>query len=245
MESLARLFGRDPRRHSGRLQRGTRLSAPVRAGTRGLQRAEGLETRRIRFDAGYREINWHKNCVAIGLSSGFFEPLEATGIIFSELAAGLVANVFPWGGDYETSACQFNAVMLQRYERTLDFIKLHYCLTQRTDTQFWRDNAAASSIPDSLQVRLDRWRHRYPTELDVDTNLDIFTESSWQYVLYGMDWKTDLSAKAGIYRYFDDAALAFARVREQAQFAIRTLPSNRELVNYAHAHAFGPQGVAA
>src|SRR5438874_5359071 len=207
--------------------------------------AEGLETRRIRFDAGYREINWHKNCVAIGLSSGFFEPLEATGIIFSELAAATLANLFPWGGDYETSARQFNAVMLQRYERTLDFIKLHYCLTQRTDTQFWRDNVEASSIPDRLHVRLDRWRYRYPTELDVDTNLDIFTESSWQYVLYGMGWKTDLSAKAGIYRYFDDAAQAFARVREQAQFAIRTLPSNRELVNYAHSHAFGPQGVAA
>src|SRR5438270_910460 len=207
--------------------------------------AEGLETRRFRFEGGYREINWYKNCVAIGLSSGFFEPLEATGIIFSELAAGLVANLFPWGGDYETAARQFNAVMLQRYARTLHFIQLHYCLTRRTDTQFWRDNVEPSSIPDSLQVRLDRWRHRYPTDLDVDTNLDIFTESSWQYVLYGMGWKTDLSAKAGIYRYFDDADRAFARVREQAQFAIRTLPSNRELVNYAHSHAFGAQGVAA
>jgi tryptophan halogenase len=207
--------------------------------------AEGLETRKFRFNAGYREINWHKNCVAIGLSSGFFEPLEATGIVFSELAAGLLANLFPWGGDYETPARQFNAVMLQRYERTLDFIKLHYCLTRRRDTQFWRDNVEASSVPDRLHERLERWRFRPPTELDVDTNLDIFTESSWQYVLYGMGGKTDLSPKAGIYRYYDDARQAFARVRQQGEFAIRTLPSNRELVNYAHGHAFGPQGVAA
>ena len=207
--------------------------------------AEGLEARKFRFDAGYREINWHKNCVAIGLSSGFFEPLEATGIVFSELAAGLLANLFPWGGDYETSARQFNSVMRQRYERTLDFIKLHYCLTRRRDTAFWRDNVEASSVPDSLADKLDRWRFRPPTELDIDANLDIFTESSWQYVLYGMGWKTDLSAKAGIYRYHDDARQAFERVRGQAEYAIRTLPSNRDLVNFAHTRRFGPQGIAA
>lgn len=206
---------------------------------------DNLEARKFRFEAGYREINWHKNCVAIGLSSGFFEPLEATGIVFSELAAGLLANLFPWGGDHETSARQFNAVMRQRYERTLDFIKLHYCTSRRRDTAFWRDNVDAASIPDSLQDRLERWRFRPPTELDVDANLDIFMESSWQYVLYGMGWKTDLGAKAGIYRYHDDARQAFAQVRGQAQYAIRTLPSNRELVNYAHTRGFGPQGVAA
>src|SRR5438874_1707407 len=207
--------------------------------------AEGLEARHFKFDAGFREINWHKNCVAIGLSSGFFEPLEATGIVFSEVAASLVANLFPWGGDYETSARQFNSVMLQRYERALDFIKLHYCLTRRRDTAFWRDNVESSSVPDTLHERLEQWRFRPPTELDVDAKLDIFTESSWQYVLYGMGWKTDLSARAGIYRYFDDARAAFAEVRRQGQYAIRTLPTNRELVNYAHGHAFGPHGVAA
>ena len=183
--------------------------------------------------------------MAIGLSSGFFEPLEATGIVFSELAASLVANLFPWGGDYETSARQFNAVMLERYERTLDFIKLHYCITERRDTAFWRDNVEAASVPDSLHERLERWRYRYPTELDVDTNVDIFTESSWQYVLYGMGWKTDLSARAGVYRYFDDARTAFADVRRQGQFAIANLPTNRQLVDHAQTRNFGADGAAA
>ncbi|HEY0622606.1 tryptophan halogenase family protein [Sphingomonas sp.] len=207
--------------------------------------ADGLETRTFRFDAGYREINWHKNCVAIGLSSGFFEPLEATGIVFSEVAAAMVANLFPWGGDYETSARQFNAIMLRRYERTLDFIKMHYCLTERRDTQFWRDNADPATVPDSLHELLDRWRFRPPNEMDVDTNVDIFTETSWQYVLYGMGWKTDLSDRAGLYRYHDEARAAFAEVRRQAQFAVRNLPSNRELVEYARTGRFGAQGAAA
>ncbi|MEO6359474.1 MAG: tryptophan halogenase family protein [Sphingomicrobium sp.] len=202
--------------------------------------AEGLEARHFQFEAGYRETNWHKNCVAIGLSSGFFEPLEATGIVFSEVAASLVANLFPWGGDFETSARQFNANMKKRYERALDFIKLHYCISERRDSDFWRDNVRPETVPDSLHELLDRWRFRPPNELDINGNVDIFPESSWQYVLYGMGWKTDLSAKAGVYRYYDDARAEFEKVRQQAAYAIRNLPSNRELVNFAQQADFGP-----
>jgi tryptophan 7-halogenase len=206
--------------------------------------AANIETRHFRFDPGFREVNWHRNCVAIGLSSGFFEPLEATGIVFSEVAASLVGNLFPWGGDYETSARQFNANMLRRYERALDFIKLHYCLTDRKDTEFWRDNVRPQTVPDSLHELLDRWRFRPPNELDIDLNVDIFPASSWQYVLYGMGWKTDLSAKQGSYRYYEDAKAAFAQVRQQSDFAVRNLPTNRQLLNYAQQHDFG-QGAPA
>ncbi|AJP72089.1 tryptophan halogenase family protein [Sphingomonas hengshuiensis] len=207
--------------------------------------AEGVEIRKLRFEAGYREISWRGNCVAIGLSSGFFEPLEATGIAFVEVAAALVANLFPWGGDQETSARQFNEIMRRRYERALDFIKLHYCISKRRDSDFWRDNVERSTSRDSLHELLDRWRFRPPTEIDIDSNIDIFPESSWQYVLYGMGWKTDLSAKAGIYRYRDDARAAFADVRRQADFAVRNLPSNRELVDFAMTRGFGPRAAAA
>ncbi len=204
-----------------------------------------LETRRFRFDAGYREVNWHKNCVAVGLSSGFFEPLEATGIVFSEVAAGMIANLFPWGGDFETSARQFNANLRRRYERTLDFIKLHYCLSERRDSEFWRDNVDPVSVPDSLEELLDRWRFRPPNEIDIDRNVDIFTESSWQYVLYGMGWKTDLSAKAGVFRFAEEAKAAFATIQRQGEFAVRQLPSNRELVRFAQRSGFGQGANAA
>ena len=71
--------------------------------------ANDLSVRKIRFNSGYRETHWYKNCVAIGLSSGFFEPLEATGIILAEVAAAMLAKLFPWGGDFDVSARQFNA----------------------------------------------------------------------------------------------------------------------------------------
>lgn len=204
-----------------------------------------LETRSFRFDAGYREVNWVKNCVAVGLSSGFFEPLEATGIVFSEVAAGMIANLFPWAGDFETSARQFNANLRRRYERALDFIKLHYCLSERRDSRFWIDNVDPASVPESLKELLDRWRFRPPNEMDIDRNVDIFTESSWQYVLYGMGWKTDLSAKAGVFRFGEEAKAAFTAIQRQGDYAVRQLPSNRELVRFAQRSGFGPGANAA
>jgi len=198
-----------------------------------------FDIREIPFEAGYREINWHKNCIAIGLSSGFFEPLEATGIIFIEVAAVMLANLFPWGGEIETAARQFNAIMLKRYERARDFIKMHYSLTNRRDSQFWRDNADPKTSPDSLHELLDRWRFRPPGPIDIDLNVDLFTEASWQYVLYGMGFKTDLQPKAGVFRFHEEARHAFAEVQQQIEFALRTLPTNRELVDQARTRRFG------
>lgn len=193
--------------------------------------AEGTELRKFKFNAGFREINWSRNCVAIGLSSGFFEPLEATGIIFAEVAAVMLANLFPWGGDYEPAARQFNELMLKRYQRARDFIKLHYCLSERRDTEFWRDNVSAHTIPDSLKELLERWRNRPPEPIDIDANVDIFSEVSWQYVLYGMGYKTDLSAKAGVFKFYEEARAEFADIRRQADYALTVLPTNRDLIN--------------
>lgn len=207
--------------------------------------AEKLESRHFRFDGGYREVNWHKNCVAIGLSSGFFEPLEATGIVFSEIAAGVLANLFPWAGDFETSARQFNANLLARYERARDFIKLHYCLSQRRDSDFWIENTDPETTPDSLHELLDRWRHRPPNEMDFDSNVDIFGAASWQFVLYGLGWKTDLSARAPSFRLTEQARTAFDTIRRQGEFAVQQLPNNRELLDFARVSEFGPTGKAA
>jgi tryptophan 7-halogenase len=201
--------------------------------------AEGLSARKIAFNSQYRETSWHRNCVAIGLSGGFFEPLEATGIILIEVAAATLAKLFPWGGDVEVAARQFNALMRRRYERALCFIKAHYCISGRRDSAFWRDNADAAGIPDELQDLLARWRHRPPGEIDFDLNVDLFTEHSWQYVLYGMGFATDLSARARLYKFHEEAAQAFAEIRRQSEFACRTLPAHRELLRSARTREFG------
>ncbi|MDZ5648347.1 tryptophan halogenase family protein [Nitrospirillum sp. BR 11828] len=203
--------------------------------------ANGKTARTFRFEAGFRPKPWVGNCVAIGLSGGFFEPLESTGIVMIEVAAVLLTSLFPWAGDMATAARQFNRVMRQRYERAADFLKLHYCLTRRTDTAFWRDNADAATLPDTLRDLLDRWRHRPPEGLDFDLNLDTFSEASWRFVLYGMEYGTDLTAQAGAFRHKDEARRHFAAIRAGTTQALAALPRHRDLIQQIYRHGLRPR----
>lgn len=199
-----------------------------------------LPIRRLQFEAGFRRAQWVKNCVAIGLSAGFIEPLEATGIGFAEIAALILANLFPWSGEMDAAARQFNAQMARRYQHVIDFIKLHYCLSERQDSTFWTDNRARGSMSDALVDKLDRWRTRPPSFLDVDLSHDIFTEHNWQHVLYGMGYRTDLSGRAGALRFYEDARAEFAEIRRQGDYALTVMPSHRDLVRAAATRGFGP-----
>lgn len=203
--------------------------------------ADDLSYRQLFFEAGFRKVQWYKNCVGIGLSVGFIEPLEATGISFAEVAALMLCNLFPWSGDSERAAKQFNAAMTKRFQHVIDFIKLHYFLSQRTDTDFWRDNRIPSSISDYLQDKLDQWRFRPPSFLDIDASHDIFDENSWQYILYGMDFKTDMSARAGALRFYEDARREFESIARQSKNAMTAVPTHRDLVREVVENGFRPK----
>jgi tryptophan halogenase len=192
--------------------------------------SEGLPARHLKLNIGWREQQWVKNCVAVGLSGGFIEPLESSGIGLIETAAYLIGYLFPADGDLAPVARQFNALMRGRYERIADFIKLHYCLTQRRDTPFWRDNADIRTVPESLQEKLAMWRCRPPHRLDFVTDLEMYLPASWQYVLYGMEYRTELPAAAARYPRMDEARREFAMIREMSRRAIADLPPHRDLV---------------
>lgn len=206
------------------------------------QGAEGVEHRLLKFEPGYRKIQWHKNCIGIGLSVGFIEPLEATGISFAEVAALMLCNLFPWSGDYDRSAAQFNEAMCKRFEHVKDFIKLHYYLSERDDTDFWRENRDPSTASVYLKEKLAQWRHRPPSFLDIDASHDIFDENSWQYILYGMGFQTDMRARSGALRFYDDAKREFESIRQQSQNARRAVPSHRHLVNEVVSGGFQTRG---
>lgn len=193
--------------------------------------ADGLEPLHIKFETGYRPEHWRANCVGIGLAGGFVEPLESTGIALVELGTYLLTHLLPTDLDQmERAAKHFNAMMCARYERVLDFIKMHYCLTQRRDTAFWIDNTDAASIPETLRDRLAAWRHRPPHRLDFVTDLEMFMPSSWQYVLYGMEFKTDLASMRSSYPRMDEARREFEAIQQVSQHAVRDLPAHRTLV---------------
>jgi tryptophan 7-halogenase len=190
-----------------------------------------LKAMHIKFETGYRPEHWRKNCVAVGLAGGFVEPLESTGIALIELATYLLTHLLPGDTDeMERAARHFNEMMVARYDRIIDFIKMHYCLSQRRDSTFWIDNADAASIPQTLQDKLALWKHRPPHRLDFVSDLEMFMVSSWQYVLYGMEFKTDLEPMRSMYPRTDEARHEFTMIQKAASQAMQDLPDHRALV---------------
>jgi tryptophan halogenase len=192
---------------------------------------EGVKALHIKFETGYRPEHWRKNCVAVGLAGGFVEPLESTGIALIELATYLLTHLLPSDtDDMESAARHFNEMMVARYDRIIDFIKMHYCLSQRRDSSFWIDNCDVASIPQTLQEKLVKWKQRPPHRLDFVSDLEMFMTASWQYVLYGMEFKTDLEPMRSAYPHMEAARQEFAMIRQAGARALEDLPDHRALV---------------
>lgn len=190
---------------------------------------DDFKARIIPFEPGYREAQWVKNCVAVGLSGGFLEPLESTGVVLIEAAAAMIAELFPHNGPIDAPAARFNELIAARFDRIAAFLKLHYCLSRR-DEPFWRDNADPASIPAELQALLDAWRWRPPSRFDFTLDLESFAFFNYQYVLYGMGFRTDLEAGRGDFPDVEGAEKLFARIRAFGERAAEELPGHRELV---------------
>lgn len=203
---------------------------------------ESLNVRKIPIRSGHRELFWKNNVVAVGLAAGFLEPLESSAIVLGELSAKLIAEQMPATREVmDIVAARFNEVTLYRWGRIIDFLKLHYCITKRTDTQFWIDNVDPASIPERLSNLLKLWKTRAPWFLDEFDRLEeVFPAASYQYVLYGMGFKTDvdpddIAGTRGLAdRLMRDNAMATQRLKAQ-------LPKNRELV--AKIQTYGMQAI--
>lgn len=190
---------------------------------------DDITTRRIPFAPGYREKQWIKNCVSVGLSAGFLEPLEATGLVLIEAAAGMVAEMLPHSGPIEAPARRFNELMTARFENIVNFLKLHYCLSQRPE-KFWRDNADPATIPERLAEFLEQWKLRPPGRFDFVLDTETFAFFNYQYILYGMGFNTDLSAGRDDFPQTEEANKLFAKIKRFGDRALVDLPSHRALI---------------
>ncbi|WP_267389199.1 tryptophan halogenase family protein [Sphingomonas sp. GC_Shp_3] len=198
-----------------------------------------LPTRLLRFRTGYRERQWVGNTVAIGLSAGFFEPLESTGIMLIEVAARMVADMLagPLDADAIAGAARtFNRQMTARFAAIVEFLKLHYCVSQRTDTPYWRDNVDPASWPEGLRDKLAQWRHRLPSRFDFVADQETFLPPSWAFILHGLGFATEAGRGAldAMPREAQDAIATFGKIRQAAQQAVTHLPDHRSLVLHYH-----------
>jgi len=139
------------------------------------------EPRLLRFTTGQRWRHWEKNCVAVGLSAGFLEPLESTSIGLIQIAIMGLVQMFPDRDFAAADAAEFNRMMRTEFERLRDFLILHYCATERDDTEFWR-HCRSMPIPDTLAAQLELFRERGHVVAHRD---GFFKEPSWLAVLIG------------------------------------------------------------
>ena len=137
----------------------------------------------IRFQTGRRKKSWNKNCIAIGLSSGFLEPLESTSIYLIQIAITKLIEYFPRDDFDATLSDEFNRDITMEYERVRDFLILHYSATERDDTEFWR-YVKNMPIPESLQYKIDLFRHQGHVE---HYKRGMFLEPSWVAVYLGQN----------------------------------------------------------
>ena len=203
----------------------------------GRERANELSFRKIPYEPGHRAEFWHRNCVAVGMSSGFIEPLEATALVLVEAAASMISNEMPTSKDVMgIVAKRFNQRFSYYWDTIIDFVKLQYALTKRTDTQYWIDNTREESIPDRLKELLVLWRHQVPNKYDFPLAEEMLPAASWQYILYGMGFVTEpratlkRSSNMVAYQQFMNET----KMLTEKYFA--HLPKNRDLINQIHQH---------
>lgn len=197
---------------------------------------EDLDVRRIPMNVGYRERFWQGNCVAIGLSQGFVEPLEATGLLMYDVTARMLAEQFPaHRNSMPRLATQFNQRVRYGWERVIEFIKLHYCLSDRDDSAFWRDNRS-QGIPQTLADKLALWQLQLPSHYDFASRYEVFNLENYLYVLYGMQYPTQLELSRSRYEQQDKAKQAFSTIQSMQQQLLHNLQPNRAVLERIQQH---------
>lgn len=141
------------------------------------------EPKLIKYKTGHRNQPWKGNCVAIGLSSGFLEPLESTGLQLIQSAIYRFISLFPNGSLDLLSAKEFNKRTIEEYNTVKDFIILHYHATERDDTPFWR-KVSSMDIPETLKYRIDQFKNKGHIVYSKD---ELFGFDNWLAVFIGQN----------------------------------------------------------
>ncbi|RYD65613.1 MAG: tryptophan 7-halogenase [Sphingomonadales bacterium] len=198
-----------------------------------------LSFRRLTFRSGHRERFWERNCLAVGLSAGFLEPLEASAIVLAELSLEALLDNFPaTRASMDTHARRFNTRFRYRWDRIVEFLKLHYVPSER-DQPYWRAHRDPATIPPRLAELLALWRDQPPSPTDLPMADEVFPAASYQYVLYGMGFAPP--APGAIRADGTDSARAQIGQAEQRGRALAaSLPSNRAYLDALRAeHSSG------
>jgi tryptophan halogenase len=192
-----------------------------------------VQPRVIRFKPGQRRKVWSKNCIAIGLASGFLEPIESTSIHLIQRGIIRLMQMFPSAGIFQSEIDEYNKQAWSEIEHIRDFIILHYKVTNRRDAPFWL-HCAEMEVPASLQHRIDMFRE---TGRVFRLSNELFAENSWIQVMLGQGItplqhhpSADLMGDAELSCFLDS-------IRNNVARTVAQLPPHQQYVeNYCAAY---------
>lgn len=183
--------------------------------------------RPLRFTTGRRRLSWNKNVVALGLASGFIEPLESTSIHLVQTGVATLMSLFPLQGIDQAEVDLFNRLMTTEYEVVRDFVILHYKQTRRDDTPFWRQ-VRDMDVPESLANRMAVFANMGRLVLDPG---ELFKVTSWASVFLGQglwprgyDPQADLLPEAEVRN-------TLRKMKSIIQNGVDTLPAHDEFLS--------------
>lgn len=185
------------------------------------------EPRHISFVTGKRKKFWNKNCVAIGLSAGFMEPLESTSLHLIQYGILRLLALFPDKHMSPLLIDEYNALTSAEYERIRDFLILHYKATERRGDEFWR-YCANMEIPDRLQYKIDHFRSH---GIIVSDERELFSNPSWIAVLIGQGIIPERAPALSGLRKDVPVSARMAQIRAAMTEAVAAMPGHRDFLN--------------
>ena len=198
----------------------------------------------IKMRIGRNRNSWVKNCVAIGLASGFVEPLESTGIFFIQHGIEELVSHFPHTAIEEEMVRSYNRNVAECLDGVRDFLTLHYRASDRADTPYWRATKERIEPSTDLDERLRLWKSRLPNGRSINPGYHGFEFYSYSVMLLGLNHRPERSLPVLDHMDPANALAAFKRIRGRAEHLVATLPSQYEYLTYVRSQC-EPRAVAA
>ena len=191
-----------------------------------LDGAPQADPRQLRFQTGRRLKSWRGNCIAIGLASGFLEPLESTSIYLIQVAIQNLVKLFPRAEVDPVLAREFNRLMDIEYERIRDFLILHYHASSRDDSELWR-YCRAMDVPDSLKHKIELFTHRGQVP---NYKNGLFSPPSWISVFNGQGLRPGRYDRLAENLPLDTLVNELDGIRAAIRDRVETMPAHADLV---------------
>ncbi len=194
-----------------------------------LREVEGktiVQPRVIKFKPGRRLKSWNKNVLALGLASGFVEPLESTSIHLVMTGVVRLIHMFPFGGVTQSFVDQYNEDVRQEHEKIRDFIILHYYVNERQDSEFWRE-CREMQVPEALERRVRMFKERaHAWQADGE----IFRIDSWTHVMLGQGIRPEHYHHLTHAMSDQDLTRFLSSMKDQISRAVAQMPSHQEFL---------------